>query len=158
MHTLNTESFLICEKLNRGKVLLFLLGCLLNGPEKIGMTNKIRKADEGDPVEVFFVGEVDSRTAFIPPKTFQRRNYIVKIAVNDTTSLSAHLNGKGGTVEKPHSLLVGSACFIGIPHPFDGQKIHRRNINDTGFGGWKVKFSVFLFIIECHMLSISFVG
>jgi len=62
------------------------------------------KSDDRNPPEVFLVGIVNSLRPVLPPESFKRRNYVIKISVNPVVSFFAHLYCVSSAVEQVQSL------------------------------------------------------
>ena len=78
VHTLDTQSFLIMEKLGSGKVHFLLPSCFFLRPVEHLLCHKFRQTNHRDPLEALFMGKIYTICIRLLPQTFQRRYDILK--------------------------------------------------------------------------------
>ena len=64
----------------------------------------------------------------------------------------AHFNGEGDAVKQSDRLLVSAVLLIGIASAPHCNKIHRWHRDQAGLFFRQIKFFVFFFVVESHLL------
>ena len=72
VHDLNAKAFVDREELCAGTIHLFLFRRSPHRPVKIGLGDKVRQTDDGNPAEGRLVAVIDAVNALLPPETLQR--------------------------------------------------------------------------------------
>ena len=104
VHDLHAKTFVDREKLRAGTIDLFLFGCSLHRPVKIGLGDEVRQTDDGNPAEGRFVAVIDAVNALLPPESLQRRHHIVVKAFDPMVPLAVMTIGN----DDPRPVIVAN--------------------------------------------------